>query len=341
MVTKLADIIIPEIFTPYVQLLSTERSAFVQSGIAEQSPLFDQLLQGGGQTFKLPFFNDLGNAEANVSSDNEASSSTPEKIDTVQDIAVRHSRNQSWSSMDLAAALAGSDPMTAIASRVADYWVRQEQRYIIDSLNGVLSDNEATPTGTDKHVQNDMVHNIANDSASAITDAELFSADAFLQAVQTMGDAGEELVAIAVHSVVFRRMQVKNLIDFIPDARGEVQIATFLGRRVIVDDLLPAVAGSNRITYTSILFGRNSIARGSGTPRVPTEMERLPAAGDGGGQEVLFSRVERILHPRGWRWTSVSMAGSSPMNAELANAANWSRQWERKLTRVAFLKTNG
>jgi hypothetical protein len=34
-------------------------------------------------------------------------------------------------------------------------------------------------------------------------------------------------------------MQKNNLIDFIPDAEGHINIPTFLGRRVIVDDGMP------------------------------------------------------------------------------------------------------
>jgi hypothetical protein len=242
--------------------------------------------------------------------------------------------------MDLVAALAGSDPMEAIAQLVAGYWVRQEQSYIIQSLLGVLADNEAAPAGSDTHVLDDMVFDIALDTVPPILAAETISADAFLQAALTMGDHAGQITAIALHSVVFTSLQSQNLITFIPNSRGEINIPTYLGRRVIVDDNLPAVAGSNRITYTSILFGAGAIARATGPARIPIETERTPLQGDGGGQETLISRQQYVLHPQGWRWTSSSMAGASPDNAELALAANWSRQFNRKLTKIAFLKTN-
>jgi hypothetical protein len=186
-----------------------------------------------------------------------------------------------------------------------------------------------------------MVNDIANDAVPPILAAELISADSVLNAAATMGDHAGLLTAIAMHSIPFTRLQSQNLITFIPNARGEINIPTYLGRRVIVDDGLPAVAGANRITYTSILFGAGSIARAVAPARVPIEIEREALQGDGGGQEILVSRQQYILHPQGWRWTSSSMAGQSPTNAELATAANWSRQFNRKLTRIAFLQTNG
>jgi len=52
-------------------------------------------------------------------------------------------RNNSWSSTDLAAVLAGVDPMNAIATRVAAYWTRRLQAAFIATWNGIIADNVA------------------------------------------------------------------------------------------------------------------------------------------------------------------------------------------------------
>lgn len=340
--TQITDVVVPSRFTPYMQLLSTERSAFVQSGVAQLDPEFDELLAGGGRTFNLPFYNDLTDNEARVSGDavadvqvrpfpNPGNDSTPDKITTGQEVAIRHSRNRSWSSADLTGQLSGDDPQAAIASRVAAFWTRQYQRYTIASIQGVIADNIANDSG-------DMVLDISTNST--VSDANRFSAEAFLDAVQTMGDAGEDLVAVAVHSIVYRRMQKLNLIDFIPDSEGRVNIPTFLGRRVIVDDGMPTFLSGSNPTFSCYLFGAGALALAVGSPKVPTEVQREPAAGNGGGQEVLYSRQEVLLHPRGFAWTSASMVGQSPTNAELATAANWNRVFSRKLVRLAELRVN-
>ncbi len=334
--TQITDVIVPEVFSDYVQLLSTVRSDFVQSGVIENSELMNDFLSGGGTTTNIPHFNDLDSTESNVSSDEPVggNDSTPLKTTTGKEIAIRLSRNQSWSSADLAAQLAGADPMESIASRVATYWTRQSQLILIKSIQGVLADNLANDAG-------DMRNDIALAAGGTPTAANLFSAEAFIDTIQTMGDMGEELVAVSMHSVVFRRMQKNNLIDFIPDSEGVIRIPTFLGRRVIVDDGMPAVANTGNIDYSSFLFGAGSVVSGVGQARVPAEVEREAKAGNGGGQEILHSRVEWLYHPRGVKFLEAGIAGNSPTFAELAAAAQWDRVFDRRLVRIAELVTNG
>ena len=78
-----------------------------------------------------------------------------------------------------------------------------------------------------------------------------------------------------------------------------------------------------------------------GRARLPVEVDRLPATGDGEGQEVLYNRRHYILHPRGIDFVGGTVAGKSPTNAEYALAGNWNRVYQRKSCRWAYLKTNG
>lgn len=334
---QISDIIVPEVFTAYLQELTTQLSAFVQSGVIERNSLFDALLVGGGRTFSLPHYKDLSDTEANVSTDDGVGvdDAVPEKITTGKEIAQRHNRNQVWSAADLTSALAGNDPLEAIARLVAAYWVRQEQTWLIRSIQGVILDNIAADSG-------DMVHDIGAAGATTITAANLFSAEAFIDAAQTMGDHSDAIVAVAMHSVVYTRAQKNNLIDFIPDARGETDIPTFLGRRVVVDDGIPTSTPDTQLEYSTYLFGAGTFAKGVGSPRVPAEVNREAIAGRGGGQEFLHSRQEWILHPRGFQWLAGSQVDESPTNAEMALAANWDRiVTSRKSIKLAELKTNG
>lgn len=335
-VTKIADVIVPEVFTPYVQQITESKSRVVASGLVARSPALDALLVGGGLTFNVPSWKDLANDDENVSSDDDGTSSTPKKTGSAREIAVRLSRNQSWSSMDLAAVLAGSDPMESIASRVGTYWARRTQAAVIALAKGVFADNAAAPSASE-HVQNDMIVDISGASYSAgVTD---FSAEAFIDACTTMGDSADDIVAIAVHSVVYSRMQKNNLIDFIPDSDGKINIPTFLGRTVIVDDGMPVTSG----VYTSWLFGRGAIQWGIGSAEVPTEVDRAPASGNGGGQEVLYNRVEWCFHPIGHKYAGTAASGG-PSNAatsnNLAHAGSWQRVYEeRKMIKMAQLIT--
>jgi hypothetical protein len=85
------------------------------------------------------------------------------------------------------------------------------------------------------------------------------------------------------------------------------------------------------------------VGYGVSEPRIAdgTEVENLPSAGNGGGQQILHSRVNVAVHPAGFAWKDGSVAGDSPTLAELAKAANWDRVFTRKAIPMAFLVTNG
>lgn len=333
--TRLADLIVPEVFDPYVQQTTEEKSRLVQSGALARDAELDAKLVGGGLTFHAPSYDDLENEDEDISSD-QGSDSTPGKITTLQEIAVRLSRNKSWGSADLNVSLTGSDPLTAIGDRVSYYWTRRVQKAFIALMTGVFADNDAAPAGTE-HVQGDLSHDISGVSYTAgVTD---FSAEAFIDAAVTMGDSMDDLGLVFVHSVVYARMQKNNLIDFIPDSRGETTIPTFLGRVVVKDDGMPVTGG----VYQTWLFGAGAVRWGVGAARVPSEVSRKAEANQGGGEEVLHNRVEWCLHPAGHAYVGTSPVGG-PSNAatanNLAHAGSWQRVFtERKQIKIARLIT--
>lgn len=333
---NVSDVIVPETFAPYVQVLTEEKSRLIQSGAIARDAALDQFLAGGGLTMHAPSWRDLDNDADNVSGDASDGNSSPNKIGSQDEIVVRKSRNNSWSTSDLSAALAGSDPADAIATRVSAYWIRRAQAMFVATMTGVFADNAAAPTGTE-HVQNDLTFSIAG--AGFVDGVTNFTAEAFVDAAVTMGDSMDSLGLVFVHSIVYARMQKNNMIDMVPDARQEIMIPTFLGREVIVDDGMPANAG----VYESWLFGRGALRLGMGSPKVPAEVDRSPAAGNGGGVETLYSRTEWCLHPVGHKYAGTPAKGG-PSNAATANnlaaAASWQRVYkERKQIKIARLIT--
>lgn len=334
-ITSVVDIIVPESFTAYVQVLTEEKSRIIQSGAVTRDESLDAFLARGGLTEHMPAFRDLDNDAPNISTSNTGTS-TPKKIGTLQEIVVRLSRNQSWSSADLAKALAGADPMDAIARRVAAYWTRQDQLLLLATMAGVFANND---TATDAyHEQGDLTHDV---SGSAFTDGVTnFSAFAAIDAQSTMGDSMESLGLMFVHSIVYSRMKKLNLIDFIPDSEGRVNIPVYQGKVVIVDDGMPNTGG----VFQTWLLGAGAIQMGMGLPKTPTATERKESAGNGGGQEVLYSRIERVMHPAGHAFIAATIPEGGPSNAattnNIANASSWRRAYpERKQIKIARLIT--
>lgn len=332
--TRLADLIVIPEFAQRVIELSTAKNKLFNSGVVASEQRIAALVKGEGATFTLPHWNDITGAD-NVSSDDPAANATPGNITTGSQVAVKLFRNLIYGSMDLNKSFeGGTDPLEVIAGLLSDNWARNQQTILINLFNGVIAANVANNAG-------DMVYNIATDTVGAPAAAEKISATAILLAKQTMGDAADSLAIMIMHSVVYTELQKQNLIAFIPNDRANIGFGTYMGYGVIIDDGVPAVAGTNRITYTTYLVGRGVIGYGEGAPKVPTEYYRTPLTGNGGGQETLISRREFIMHPMGVKWTSAAMAGTSPTNAELATTANWTRVLERKKIPFVAIKTNG
>ena len=51
--TKIIDVIVPELFAPYVINQTKELSNLINSGIAQSNPLLDSLIEKGGKTISM------------------------------------------------------------------------------------------------------------------------------------------------------------------------------------------------------------------------------------------------------------------------------------------------
>jgi len=333
--TRLSDIIDVTIFRDLPQIEGPEKTRFFESGIITRNGLLDELANAPGKSIELPYWNDLdGSAEVNYSSDDPASSATPQKIDQGEQTARKSFVNQGWQAADLASELAmGGTAMEAVRARTDRYFARQWQRRLIAATNGVLADNVANYSG-------DMVINVASESIAGQSATTRFNRDAFTEALYTAGDSAEIFTTIAVHSVVMAQMVKNNDIDFIPDSDGMATIPTYMGKRVIVDDGLTVTAGTtDGFKYNSVLFGPGAFGYGVGSPITPVAIDRNEEQGDGGGIETLWVRNTWLLHPFGFQQTGTP-AGVSFTQAELALAAQWDRVLPRKNVPIAYLVTN-
>lgn len=333
--TTLSDIIDVTVYQDLAPVNSPETTAFADSGIAVSSPLFGTLAGAAGKLAELPFWKDLdGSAEPNYSSDNSGSEATPAKATQGEQISRKAFVNQGYSAMDLAVELGmGDDALQHVRNRFGTYWMRAFQRRLIATVQGIHADNAANDSG-------DMTNDIASESIAGQGAGTLWSQQAFIDAAYTMGDKVDGVTAIAVHSMVAKQITEQNGAQDVRDSDGNLLYRTYLGRRIIVDDGLPAVAGStDGVKYLSVLFGPSAIGYGEALPTVPVEVDRNPRAGDGGGQEEIWERKTWLIHPFGFQNTGTPSADSFTL-AELKAATSWDRVIERKNVPMAFLWTN-
>ena len=208
-ITKIADVIVQELFNPYVINRTMELSALFQCGIVTNNAEFDRLASEAARTHNMPFFEDLnGESEPTL----EDKKMTPAKIGSNKDVSTTIFRQKMWASSNLAAALAGSDPMKAIGDLVAAFWARDMQKELIALLTGVFGTVPASEDGT-KAAETRMQDHILDLASSTKTEGKLISAAAIIDACQLLGDAQSQLTGLVMHSATKSYLKKKELIE--------------------------------------------------------------------------------------------------------------------------------
>ncbi len=336
--TGIADIIIPEVFNPYVMEFSATLSDLALSGVIAPDPRMDALASGGGQVIKMPEWNDISDGEeSQVLSDKNPLG--VKKVTAKQQNAHILQRGEAWAAHDLASDLSGDDPMRAIALRVGKYWMNDQQSSLVSVMNGVF-DGPLAAT---------HVHNISIADGDEAVAANKLGADGVIDGLAKLGDNLGAIAAIAMHSVPFYTLLKLKLIEFVTTSiqnetgveGATLQLPYYLGKRVIVDDGCRRVAGgSSGYVYSTYLFGNGVIARGAAQPKTPTETDRDSL----GGYDVLVNRMHYVIHPKGLSFAPAgggALVGDTPTNAELATAAKWSKSWADKNIHLIEIKSNG
>lgn len=318
-ITRLQDIIQPEVFSPYVVKRTMELSALRTCGVIVNNAALDALASGGNTLVHMPYFADL-DGESEVMRDN--GQMTPAGIGAKQDVARKIARTKAWGANGLSAELSDADPMAAIAERAAEWWQRDMQRVLLASLAGAF----AAPSMAGKVL----------DITGASGNAAVISAASFIDANQLMGDAKGDITAVMMHSAVEAALAKQQLVEYESQAGKSTRVPYYMGKRVIIDDAMPYDAGTKQATL--YLFGTGAVALGNGArPQiVQTEIFRDRLASS--GEDYLINRKVYVLHPTGVKWTEASVADVFPENAELSDATNWERVYDEKAVRMVCFR---
>lgn len=318
---KLTDIVFNTSFYKYFVNAVAELSALVNSGVVSADAAITTIAQSagfGGKTVNLPFWNDIMTDDEVLS---DSGNMDPQKINAGQDIGVIFRRGNLFKSSDLAADIAGDDPMKALATMLAKYWSRKQQKTIFSMLKGIFADNVANDSG-------DLVLDISQD----VGDDALLARNTLLYAAQLLGDAKNNLSALAMNSQAETVLNDIGGTLFKSGGETPAQLASYNGRSIIVDDGVHYEAATGIADI--YLFGAGAIALNDVPTKMPFEVGRdIPASAD-----QLASRMSYIAHVRGFAWQSPAIAGASPTNAEIESAAAWDRVYGRKQVRVCKLR---
>ena len=326
MATLRSDIIVPEIFTPYLIEATTQRDAFLSSGVVQ--PMAELDASEGGDFINVPFFS------ANLSGDFEvltdSSSLTPGKITANKQVGVILHRGRAFESRDLAALAAGADPMAAIATKVAAYVANQRQKDLLKCLEGVFGGLTSNTGAAFIDLSFDKT------GQTALGPRQVAKARALL------GDQGDKLTAVAMHSAVYYDLVERKAIDYITNTEarlstaatgastinaiagsitsayaGDNSVPVYMGMRVIVsDDLAPTSTN-----YPVYFFTAGAIASGEQMAlRTETDRDILAKS------DAMAIDLHYCYHPIGAKWgTTVN-----PTQAQLATIGNWTKVYETK-----------
>ena len=316
-ITRVADVIQPEVFTPYTIQRTMELSALIQSGIAENNSEFNQLAGGPNTLINMPFWDDLTGEPEVMHDEGET---VPGKITARADIARKLGFVKSYGVNALSAMLSGDDPMRAIADLFASYWTRQYQQILLSILDGVFASDNMTG----------KIHDITAQEG----DKALISGRTFIDATQKMGDAKDLLTGVMIHSAVEAYLAKNDLIEYREESQGKIRIPYFMGKRVIVDDAMTFdTVTSAAVAY---LFGQGAIAWGNGSHKDIQETELVREGMSLAGEDVLVNRKLSILHPRGVKWVEPDTGTEKqfPSLTELEEGDHWKRVYEPKAVRI-------
>jgi len=329
MATLRSDIIIPEVFTPYVIEQTTFRDAFLASGVVQ--PMAELNATEGGDFINVPFW------KANLSGDfevlSDSSSLTPGKIQADKQVGVILHRGRAFEARDLAALAAGSDPMAAIGAKIADYIANQRQKDLLSCLAGVFGSIGSTSASA-------AFFPLTIDGESGDTPTTL-SPRHVAEARSLLGDQGDKLAAVAMHSKVYYDLVERKAIDYVTetDARltssvtdfvggsiagayGNPTVPTYMGLRVIVSDDVQTDGSGSSTEYATYFFTQGAIASGE-QMAMQTETDRDILA----KSDAMSIDLHYCYHPVGAKW---GVTTSNPTRAQLATVGNWSKVYETK-----------
>lgn len=303
--TVRSNVIIPDIFEPYIEEQTTLRNAFISSGVVQ--PMAELNATEGGDFINIPNWVANLTGDAEVLSD--SGSLTPGNITADKQRAVVLHRGRAFGARDLAALAAGSDPLAAIGNKVASYIANEQQKDLLACLTGAFAT---------------ALNGLTVATAEAYPTAAMVSG-----ARAKLGDQGEKLSVMAIHSSSYYELVTLKALDFVSAAElgatapvggsrvpsfGDVRIPTYMNMRVLVSDDL----GANDVFF----FTPGAVASGE-QAGLRSEQDRDILAK---ATYVSFD-WHNVFHPIGVKYVGT---GANPNRTTLETGSNWEQVFDDK-----------
>ena len=350
--TFLSNLVTRPEFLQYTAEGIFEQSKWIQSGIVQRNAALDA--RAGGTRVRVPFFDPIAPTETQILSNNTWGGGggylVPQNVTADEQIMTLLHRGFAYAADDLSKLGSGSDPLAHVRNQLTAAINKLKTGTLAAQLLGLFG----PIAGTGVLGPNQVNKSFAGVPGS-MTEANFLNVGNVVATKAVLGERGDELDAIAMHSNVAYYLQQVGMLTFSTSALAaggavvwggggvgvaQTEVATFAGLRVVIDDQLVALAGGTSThakKYPVYLFKTGVVSEGIQQDlRLAADRNILSM------QDVLAVDYHYGYHITGTKW---AVAGDNPTNAattgNLADIASWNLVFATtKMVPVARLLVN-
>ena len=293
----------------------------MQSGIIQRNAALDA--RAGGTRVRVPFHDPINPTEEQILSNatwgtGGAGYLTPQGTSADEQIMTILHRGFSYAADDLSKLGSGADPLAHVRNQLTAAINKLKTSTLKAQLLGLFGG--ITGAGVLGPNQYD-----ASVSGATPAEANYISVGNVLEAKNLLGERGEEIDTIAMHSAVAYYLQQIGMLTFSTSALsasgavtwggggvgiGDPQVATFAGLRVVIDDQLTYLTGgtaTHAVKYPVYMFKSGVVSEG-----VQQDLRLAADRNILSMQDILAVDYHYGFHITGTKWAA---AGDNPTNA--------------------------
>jgi hypothetical protein len=332
--TFLSNLVTRPEFLQYTAEGIFEQSKWVQSGIIQRNAALDA--RAGGTRVRVPFFDPIAPTETQILSTSSWNGGlgylTAQNVTADEQIMTILHRGFAYAADDLSKLGSGADPLAHVRNQLTAAINKLKTATLAAQLLGLFGGISGAgvlgPNQTNKTFAG---------VPGSMTEANFLNVANVVAAKALLGERGDNLDSIAMHSNVAYYLQQVGMLTFSTSALSaggsvvwggggvgvtQTEVATFAGLRVVIDDQLVALTGGTSThakKYPVYLFQSGVVSEGIQQDlRLAADRNILSM------QDILAVDYHYGYHVTGTKW---NVAGDNPTNAattgNLADTASW------------------
>ena len=333
--TFLSNLVSRPEFLQYTAEGIFEQSKWIQSGIIQRNAALDA--RAGGTRVRVPFFDPIAPTETQILSTSSWNGGlgylTAQNVTADEQIMTLLHRGFAYAADDLGKLGTGADPLAHVRNQLTAAINKLKTATLSAHLMGLFGGI----SGAGVLGANQTNKTFAGVPGS-MTEANFLNVANVVAAKAKLGEKGDMLDSIAMHSNVAYYLQQVGMLTFSTSALStggsiiwggggvgvaQTEVATFAGLRVVIDDQLTYLTGgtsTHAVKYPVYLFQSGVVSEGIQQDlRLAADRNILSM------QDILAVDYHYGYHVTGTKW---NVAGDNPTNAattgNLADTASWS-----------------